>query len=308
MNQTPYSVYFSIRKKFVKGHVPKVAPAEPNTCEKESLETNIFNIRHEYNKLYQASASEISRLNYELSKKSEIEETSVELKETNGKLDLENKHLKNEISDIKEKYEKKCKEVKVIKDEINVVKQDKNSTSVALARCRKEQTETIKTHEKKLNSYENKLNELLEYRDKKLSEERDVKIKQRKELKRAKRQQSVERKKIEDKDDTISSDLEEKDFNLNIPTYNPFDSLRSYKSLETLSSVVSSASKSSSSSSDLSSPVNTSQPVPLSTSDSITHNQDWNTKKQEKQEQILAALKLFDSSLNKCLEVTGQLT
>ena len=335
MNQTPYSIYFSIRKKFVRGHipiVPKAAPEEPTFCESKSLETDVFNIWHEYNKLYniyQVSASEISRLNDELAKKCDIEGTVGELKEANHRLDLENKSLKNESSAIKDKHDKKCKEVKVLKDEINLVKKDKNSTSVALTRCKKEQIETIKSHEQKIKNYEKKLNELVEYRNNKLSEERDIKIKQRKELKKSKKHQSEERNKIEVKDTTISCDSqpEERDFNLNIPVSNFFDSLTSCKSVEVedLSSILaSSASKSSSSSSDLpspvntsqpdlSSPVNTSQPVSLCTNNSNTFNQALNKQKQEASEKIseagwseidnqkkevLAALKMFNSKLD----------
>ena len=301
MNQTPYSIYLSIRKKFVKGHVPKTATAakEPKICEKEPLENDVFNIWHEYNKLYniyQASASEISRLNDELEKKCDIEETFAELKATNRRLDSENKSLKNECSDIKHKHKEKCNEVKVLKDEISSVKKDKNSTSVALTRCKKEHIETIKNHEKKLTNYEKKLNELNEYRNKKLSEERDIKIKQRKELKKAKRHQSEEENIIEVKDIFIGIDSEERDFNLNIPVSNPFNNLRSC-SLEGPSSIVASSTSKSSSSSP-------SRRVSLSTNNSITCNQVLNTQKQ-KQEAILAALRITNEKIDKCLEETG---
>ena len=237
MNQTPYSLYFSIRKKFVKGHVPSTSTENPQICETKSQEPDVFNIWHEYNKLYyiyQDSASVIARLNDEIANKCNIEETFGELKEMNHRLDLENKSLKNERSEMKVKYDKKCKEVKVLNDEINLVKKDKNSTSVALTRCKKEQIETNKSHEKKLHNYEKKLNELVEYRNKKLSEERDIKIKQRKELKKTKKHQSEEMNKIVVKDD---SESEERDFNLNIPVHNLFDSLRSCISLDAPSSI-----------------------------------------------------------------------
>ena len=110
MNQTPYSLYFSIRKKFVKGHVPNSSGEVFRTC--ESLESELFNVKKEYSKIYkmyEASASEIERLKSELEKKSCVEETITELKKANNSKNSENKGLKKDLYESKDKFDSKCK-------------------------------------------------------------------------------------------------------------------------------------------------------------------------------------------------------
>ena len=332
INQTPYSLYFSIRKKFVKGHKPNSAENDKSTG-KETLD----NIKKEYSKLYdfyQASLTtetflkaEILRLNKESEKK--IEETLHVEKQSNTK-------VQREIDVLKSNYDKKCCDIKALKDEIDTLKKDKNATSVALKRVKKEESETIKTHEKKIKNYEAKIVELVEFKDKKLAEERELKLKQRKELKKMLKQNADKEKPKKEEVSNVVGE-EENDFNFNVPVSNKFDALLLKnsdtvphlsvnspsgslsvvytqstpnpidssmvfsKSVEASSSIV--ASPSSKSSSSVSSPVNTYDSVSLNTNNSIAFNQ-----KQKQQEEILAALKINSSCVDKCLEVIAKPT
>ena len=51
MNQTPYSIYFSIRKKFIRGFEP--FSAENSDCSKTTQnELQLIDVKKEYEKLY----------------------------------------------------------------------------------------------------------------------------------------------------------------------------------------------------------------------------------------------------------------
>ena len=57
INQTPYSLYFSIRKKFIKGYKPNEAGnvqdlAKTEEVKREALENENFYVKQEYQKLY----------------------------------------------------------------------------------------------------------------------------------------------------------------------------------------------------------------------------------------------------------------
>ena len=279
MNQTPYSIYFSIRKKFIKGFSPQDNRTDfaHQKSETEPFRTN-GSVTNE-----NILEKEIKRLKLELKKKATVEDDLNKLKLFQKEIETENQMLRKELLDQKNKYEHKCTEVKTLKGEIQTLKKD----------SKKELSEKAKKNVKKV------------------KETKNVKI-------------SEKKNKIED--NPFVSDSETFDFNYNIPTSNLFDPLTSLsspeatfsptdtvasslKALNTISTqrqsisshsiVASPTSKSSFSSSDVSSPVTTSEPVSLSTNNSITFN------KKQKQEEILAALKMFNDQL---VEVTGKLT
>ena len=184
MNQTPYSIYFSIRKKFLKSYDPS-AP-DPST---QQSDPSLSNLKSEYQHLYgcyqtalaneNILISEVARLKNELENKSELEEAK-------QKNEVKNKALVKELCDIKAKYDKKCAEAKTLKDVVDDVKKENNSASVALKRSKKEQNETVKRFEKKIHDYENKITDLMEFKNKIINEKRDLKLQQRKEIKKAK--------------------------------------------------------------------------------------------------------------------------
>ena len=263
MNQTPYSIYFSIRKKFIKGFSPH---DNSTSSTRQNSETEPLEKIHR---------SEIERLKLELEKKTKVLGDFKKLELFKNELETENKKLRKELSDQKNKYELKCTEIKTIE---------------ALRKeSKKEQKDMAKNHEKEMRALETKLNELIKFKTKKLDDEKDLNMKKNKASKKI----SEKENKTEQTSD--NSDSEVFDFNFNIPTSNPFGPLASCSSSSSI--VASPTFKSSSSSLDVSSPSTTSEPVSLST-DSITFNQ-----KQKQQEEILAALKINNDKLDKCLDV-----
>ena len=220
MNQTPYSIYFSIRKKFIRGFVPS---ASENLDFSTYGDAELVNLKKEYQKLYECYQTtlanenifiaEIARLKHELEEKSELEDNFVNLEETKQKNDVKSKAISKELREIKDKYDKKCVDVKTLKDEIDVIKKENNSASIALKRSKKERTETVKRYEKKVHEYESKLGELIDYKNKKINEERDLKLKQRKEMKRAKQLAKKEQnvKVIKNVDENENSDPNKND-------------------------------------------------------------------------------------------------
>ena len=320
MNQTPYSIYISIRKKFVRGH-------SPNAAENVKLYTNEA-IGTESKVKETLLKSEITRLKHELEKKATLEEEFVKV---------------------------------TLKTDIENLKKENNSSSVAIKRMKKEKIEIVKNYDKKIEILENKLANLYEFKNSKMSEERDLRLKLKKEAKKAKQ---LAEKQLKLEDSSMNGDSDLKDHNLNVSVLNPFDVLGSTsKTLSSMSgspalhyvpttplsdntssrsqllettevqdtfenesakakdeldftAAVSSPSTPESSS-DPSSSIPSSESVASyslesssSSSDvsSVTNNNVLNTQMKQDQEEILAALRIFNEKIDKCLEVTGQLT
>ena len=115
VNQTPYSLHISVRKKFTKlfRDVPSATNSRPSTALKfedvsESLRKELLQTRNEYEKLFNFYLLEKNtRENLEAENSALLERvTSLEEKEAKTKSTIfENKSLK-------EKYETKCIELK----------------------------------------------------------------------------------------------------------------------------------------------------------------------------------------------------
>ena len=103
MNQTPYSIYFSIRKKFVKGHSPNIVEnvklyTNEATGTEPKVKENILK-------------GEISRLKLELEKKATLEEEF-------EKVEAVNNAIKKELNVTKARYEQQCTEMKHLRADI----------------------------------------------------------------------------------------------------------------------------------------------------------------------------------------------
>ena len=200
VNQTPYSLHISVRKKFSK--ISREVPSVPNSCPpptpkfedvNESLRKELLNTRNEYEKLLNFYLLEKNtRDNLEADLSALVEKVTV-MEES----EAETKSLNFENKCLKEKYETKCLEFKHLKTEIDDLNKDKNILSVALKSSKKEKQELNKEFDKKKVWYEKKILELTEFKSAKLAEEREVKIKIRKELKKSKQKAEKEAKKVE---------------------------------------------------------------------------------------------------------------
>jgi DNA repair exonuclease SbcCD ATPase subunit len=185
LNQTPYSLYFSIRKKFVRGY-KRENQIKPKSPQPLTHKTKLFKYKKEYSQLYdlyQKSVenesnlrTEISRLSSELEIKDDLKfHAAVKLEEHEKVKDLTIKGLKSDKNEFEAKYAQQCSEIKALKDEIDDLKKDKHAASVANKRVKKEQSELNQSHDKKVKILESQIIKLEEFRSKKLAEDRKLK-------------------------------------------------------------------------------------------------------------------------------------
>ena len=122
INQTPYSLYFSIRKKFIKGYKAENVEykdlAKAEEIKRESLENENIYMKQEYQKLYNLYENKLSA---EKVLEEEIKKLEHEVKNLNG--------IKNSLVEVKNKFEKVCFENEQLRNEIVDLKKDKNSLS-----------------------------------------------------------------------------------------------------------------------------------------------------------------------------------
>ena len=78
--------------------------------------------------------------------------------------ETEIKKLNHEAKSFGVKFEEKCKEVKQLKIEVNVLNQDKNALSVANKSDKQESKQQSKNFDKKVEAYERKITELNEFK------------------------------------------------------------------------------------------------------------------------------------------------
>jgi hypothetical protein len=192
INQTPYSVHLSLRKKFSRtsskspSTPPSTSPIPKSEHQDDRLHQELLYTRNEYVRLYNLYVIENTA-------KCKIEEEynrlldKVNVKDTNNEnievLKVENKQLNV-------KYEQKVHEVKQLKSDLENMNKGKNTLSVALKAAKADVKEQSKQFDKKTLELEKKVVELSEYRKIKLAEEREVKLKNRKELKKEKQKQN----------------------------------------------------------------------------------------------------------------------
>ena len=186
INQTPYSVHLSLRKKFSRtsnktpSTPPSTSPIPKSEHQDDRLHQELLYTRNEYVRLYNLYVIENTA-------KCKIEEEynrlldKVNVKDTNNEnievLKVENKQLNV-------KYEQKVHEVKQLKSDLENMNKERNTLSVALKVAKADVKAQSKQFDKKTLGLEKKVVELSEYRKIKLAEEREVKLKNRKELKK----------------------------------------------------------------------------------------------------------------------------
>ena len=188
IHQTPYSLHFSLRKKFSKNSnkIPLDYSSSTNASLSESqddrLRQELLNTRNEYDRLfnwYMGEQEAKSKLEVEYQRALENLASIVRSEESVKDLKKVNKSLNDRI-------ESKDLELKHLKSEVEDIKKDKNSLSVALKAAKAEAKEQLKDFEKQKNRLENSILDLSEFKKVKLAEEREEKLKKRKELKKSK--------------------------------------------------------------------------------------------------------------------------
>ena len=153
MNQTPYSLHFSIRKKFTKISSYNEAPTNFGSLLNSQLSGNhidlirqeLLNTRNEYLQLYNFYIEQ-KDANVKLEADNLVMLENLSAKEEN---ENSSKALKIEVKTLQKKYENKCLEVKQMKTQIDDLNKEKNSLSVRLKASKKENHEQMKDFENK---------------------------------------------------------------------------------------------------------------------------------------------------------------
>ena len=179
IQETPFSVFLTIRKSYTKNQMfgPQVATLETSEKIKE-LETEIETLWNETNNLkarnsFLENSNIVIERNFEEEVlngehlKSELEtvKTKYNTSETIlEKTDLSLKNSQNERNLLGTKHEKICAEVKILKSEIKDLEKDKNNLSIALKTAKKENKENKNEHEKIRKKQEATITELFEFK------------------------------------------------------------------------------------------------------------------------------------------------
>ena len=136
MNQTPYSIHFSIRKKFSKNSNNSLVSSQglSHHAQEDVLQQDLLHARNEYVKLYNLYESEKES-------RSKLENDYVEALENiaaaEKNFDVNLKVLKKENRKLVEKVEIISTECKQLKGEIENVNKEKCALSVALKASKK---------------------------------------------------------------------------------------------------------------------------------------------------------------------------
>ena len=209
MHQTPFSLFFSIRKKFTKNSNYGASFQNPVPSEE------LLHIRQEYRNLFNFFQAEVEAKQQIESQLISVKEEIVAKGDLISNFETEMKRLKIENRDLGGKFEEKCKEIKQLKTEVNSLNKDKNILGVANKSVKQELKEQNKTFEKRAVAYEKKISELNEFRSRKLNEEREERIKIKKELKKEAKKLKHDTEKAEVKIEDPQPDAKpelEKDF------------------------------------------------------------------------------------------------
>ena len=216
MNQTPYSIYFSIRKKYIKN--VKEEPTRHGIQKSENfkdlsvLNQDLNYLKWEYEKLFNLYQDDQKA-------KSNLAEALERAENAGEKLKLNQK-------DLNLKYENKCLEVKKLKSDIEQLERGKNELSVDLKFRKQELKEQSTSYVKKTKNLEKKLKDLENFKTKKIAEERVVKIEKKRELKKVKKKMKTD-KVVEPGSGESTEEEVEEDFIINVPLSNLFETLAS---------------------------------------------------------------------------------
>ena len=151
IHQTPYSIHFSLRKKFSKNsskRIPLNSPSFdslPIETELDKFRQELLQTRNEYVKLYNMYAAE-----HEARCKLEGEYKDLIENNANEEQKVANvKALRTENKSLKEKLENKSLELSNLKTDLENIKKEKNILSVALKASKADTKEQRKEFEKK---------------------------------------------------------------------------------------------------------------------------------------------------------------
>ena len=194
LQETPFSLYITIRKSY---HTIKNAQSSPSyQIPEESFVTNKQTAPNEDYLQLQSRCKFLEQANENLKQlfdeavnENEVSHTTISdlnkqiehFEESNDRIMAAKvASFAEEKRSLQIKHEKTCAENKSLKNDNENLKKDLNQSSVALKSAKKEIKDQTHKHEKKIDAFEDKMKDLLEYKSIKASEEKDLKIKLKK--------------------------------------------------------------------------------------------------------------------------------
>ena len=188
VQETPFSIYMTVRKSFVKTRsVPEINLLDN---ESEHLQSKLTLLQIEYGKLnenFRESLDQNESKTYNIAKLEEkIGDLHTELNKKDDLLNSAETKTLDSIRALQVKHEKICAENKNLKHENEDLKKEINSTNVALKGARKEVKENSHRLGKKMEALEDEVKTLLDFKITKEAEEKDLKAKMKKAEKKMK--------------------------------------------------------------------------------------------------------------------------
>ena len=188
MNQTPYSLHFSIRKKFSRNLTPNFITTSSTEAEVDLLRQALLNTTNEYQKLLAMYQTEPEAKHYFENECNNLREKLAETEKTETNI----KALKKDNKSLSDKLENKSLDLNHLRSELESAKKEKNTLSVALKTSIADSKNKNKEFEKKQKELEKEFAKLILFKNLKLEEEREEKLAKRKELKKAKQSKKKE--------------------------------------------------------------------------------------------------------------------
>ena len=202
IQETPFSVYLTLRKSFskkIQNPRLKPQPATPHFVDVSSgkiseLERELASLRTENstladkNKILETDQNTLAK-NYEAEVlyseniKTELESLATKCENAENtieKIEIKLSKTENEKKALESKHEKTCAEVKKIKSEKKELVKEVDNISIVLKRAKKEAKENADANEKLVKNQDKKIKELLEFKILKTSEDKELKNKQKK--------------------------------------------------------------------------------------------------------------------------------
>ena len=200
LSENAFSAQITLRKKLIvqeRFHQNLLKTAESEKADR-FLEKQLANLKADLDHVKHVNAELETQLEHQIKHyKSDLNH----LKDANKQLAIANRNLEEAKVDVETKkietlkadkraleikHEKLCAENKVLKNEKDDLNKELNVAKVALKTTRKEAKDNLQQFKKENKSLEEKIRNLLDFKNAKLSEERDLKIKMKKVEKRVK--------------------------------------------------------------------------------------------------------------------------
>ena len=169
---SPFSAFISLKKSLIKDGDGSLLLPPVQTADGADIVKLVTKIQHLENNLTVQKSDYNKAMDELADTREELRRLHLNRTEVTTSLEIENKTLKQETKALAKKVENKALEAKQLRGEIDVLSKDKTVIQVALKSARQDLKSQSKITEKKIMEYEKKIDDLNNYKIKKINEER----------------------------------------------------------------------------------------------------------------------------------------